>query len=162
MCACYYGFFRNEERVWCLNDPPTAHPLPALPSKHQGKLPGEIFSGDDQCVMQYGNGWRLSPYQPVNMLLNNMNVRKTGSWSASLLFLPYQRVCTDYLNYTFTALYNRAFTHDFTTVILVFPQAAQTLNVILKFMTLCCWRFKAVYTSFALNSSQEHRDIQIT
>lgn len=57
------AFLKNEQRSWCLNDPPTADSLPTLPPKHQGKLPGEIFSGDDQCVMQYGTGWILSPYQ---------------------------------------------------------------------------------------------------
>ena len=57
---------RNDARSWCLKDPPTITPLPALFPQDQGKLPGEIFSGDDQCNMQYGFGWRMSPYQKVN------------------------------------------------------------------------------------------------
>jgi len=56
-------FLKNDARSWCLKDPPTLTPLPALLPQDQGRLPGEIFNGNDQCEMQYGNGWRMSPYQ---------------------------------------------------------------------------------------------------
>ncbi|XP_078380427.1 A disintegrin and metalloproteinase with thrombospondin motifs 16-like [Oculina patagonica] len=56
-------FLGNEARSWCLKDPPTQYPLPALSPVYQGKQPGQIFSGDDQCEFQYGSGWHMSPHQ---------------------------------------------------------------------------------------------------
>ena len=49
-----------------MNDSPFSDSIQTLPIADQKKLPGEIFDGDYQCRMQYGDGFRLSPFRKVS------------------------------------------------------------------------------------------------
>ena len=61
---CSYCIDRGS-KSWCLDNTPHGD-LPTLKPEYHGKLPGEIFDGDAQCVMQYGADYVLSPYQKVS------------------------------------------------------------------------------------------------
>nr|XP_058947193.1 A disintegrin and metalloproteinase with thrombospondin motifs 20-like isoform X1 [Pocillopora verrucosa] len=54
--------FLGGSKSWCLDNTPHGD-LPTLKPEYHGKLPGEIFDGDAQCVMQYGADYILSPHQ---------------------------------------------------------------------------------------------------
>lgn len=56
-------FLADEKKSKCLDDGPVGDHPTILPS-FRGKLPGKIISGDEQCVMHYGEGWKQ--YNPSN------------------------------------------------------------------------------------------------
>lgn len=57
------SLLKSKTRWTCLNDVPFEIRKLRLDPNDQNRLPGEIFDGNQQCEMQYGKSWTLSPHR---------------------------------------------------------------------------------------------------
>ncbi|KAK2573570.1 A disintegrin and metalloproteinase with thrombospondin motifs 18 [Acropora cervicornis] len=81
----FESMLKSRSTWTCLNDVPFDILNYNLSSLYQDKLPGEIFDGNSQCEMMYGDSWTISGYQQWcigGVCEDNGKKRMPGGWSS--------------------------------------------------------------------------------